>query len=54
MTTYRVRVRQELLYEVEAASEDDAWELVDQDWFGEPSEAVGHETPDIIWLRPNQ
>lgn len=48
---YRVRVRQELVYEVEAADEDSAWELVEHGDFGDPADAVAYDDPDVIYLR---
>jgi hypothetical protein len=51
VTRYRVRVRQELVYEIEAADEDAAWAATEDDHFGDPADAVGYEIPDIIYVR---
>lgn len=51
MTAYRVRVRQELVYLVDAPDEDTAWELVEADDFGDPADAIESDCPDVIYLR---
>jgi len=51
MARYRIKVRQELIYEVEADDEDAAWELTEADDFGDPCEAVWSGVPDVRVVR---
>lgn len=51
MTIFRIRLRQELVYEIEAINEAAAWEMVETQEF-DPADAVGFDEGDVIYVRP--